>query len=486
MSARSMSSHRAAAAPATRPLAVGGAGVPRLLPWLAAVLLAAGCASAPELPRNRPPLGADFANASSTPAEPEAEFWRAFNDRELDALVNEALRANAQLRIASATLQEARALAGVADAQLGPSVGLNSNVGRIRERDAFGVVQNYTGYAVGFDVAWEADLFGRVRNDRRAAWADVLASEAQVRAAQVSVAAEVARNYFAFRGLQEQLRVATAALETQREALKLVQARQSVGRGTAFDTERARALVESTAATLPALEATLIATRYRLAVLSGRAPTALDAVLVEQKPLPALQAIELGQIGSPETLLRRRPDVAAAEQQVEAAAARVGVARSALFPRVTLGGTIGLNSTRFADLTDSVSFAYNLGASLAWSLIDFGRNRQLIAAASARGEAAVVSYENVVLTALEETEGALARYTRTQRQTERLYDAAQAAGKAAEIARARFDAGAVDFLAVLDAERERLSASDQLAQAQTAAATSVVAVYKALAGGWQP
>jgi outer membrane protein, multidrug efflux system len=286
--------------------------------------------------------------------------------------------------------------------------------------------------------------------------------------------------------LQEQLRVAVAALETQREALKLVEARQSAGRGTPFDTERARALVETTAASVPALETALLQTRYRIAVLTGQVPTALDTFLAEQKPLPALQAMPLGNIGSPEALLRRRPDVAVAEQQVSAAAARVGVARSNLFPRLSLGGTIGLNAGRLGDLGDRASFAYNLGASLVWSLLDFGRNKALIAAASASGEAAVIGYERAVLAALEETEGALARYTRSQRRTENLYNAATSASKAADIARARFGAGAIDFLAVLDAERELLSARDQLAQAQAAAATSVVAVYKALAGGWGP
>ena len=209
-------------------------------------------------------------------------------------------------------------------------------------------------------------------------------------------------------------------------------------------------------------------------------------MLAIQKPLPGLKAVALASIGTPENLLRRRPDVAAAEQQVAAAAARIGIARSELFPRLTLGGTLGLNAGRIADLGKSAAFVYNLGASLLWTLLDFGRNRAQIAAASARGEAAVIGYEKAVLGALEETEGALAAYTRTQRQTESLFGAAQSASKAAELARARFGAGTSDFLAVLDAERELLAARDRLAQAQTAGATSLVAVYKSLAGGWKP
>ena len=453
---------------------------------IALALASAGCASTPDLPKYKAQLAADFANASATKAEPVAEFWRGFGDADLDALIAQAVKANADLRIAGANLREARALANFADAQNKPIIGAGANAARIRAPDGNGKSQTGNVIGAGFNVAWEADLFGRISNERRAALAQVLANEALVRAAQVSVASEVARNYFELRGLQEQLRVAKASLETQRAALKLVEARLAVGRGNALDTERASALVQTTAANIPALETALIRTRYRIAVLTGQVPTALDTQLALQKPLPGMQPVALNSIGSPENLLRRRPDVAAAEQQVAAAAARLGIARSELFPHLTLGGTLGLNAGRLVDLGKSAAFVYNLGASLLWTLLDFGRNRAQIAAASARGEAAVIAYEKAVLGALEETEGALAAYTRNQRQTESLFGAAQSANKAAEIARARFGAGTSDFLAVIDAERELLAARDRLALAQTNGATSLVAVYKSLAGGWKP
>ena len=453
---------------------------------IALALATTGCASTPDLPKYKAQLAADFANAAATKAEPVAEFWRGFGDADLDALVAQAIKANADLRIAGANLREARALANFADAQNKPIIGAGANVARVRAPDGNGKSQTGNVIGAGFNVAWEADLFGRISNERRAALAQVLANEALVRAAQVSVASEVARNYFELRGLQEQLRVAKASLETQRAALKLVEARLAVGRGNALDTERASALVQTTAANIPALETALIRTRYRIAVLTGQVPTALDTQLALQKPLPGMQPVALNSIGSPENLLRRRPDVAAAEQQVAAAAARLGIARSELFPHLTLGGTLGLNAGRLVDLGKSAAFVYNLGASLLWTLLDFGRNRAQIAAASARGEAAVIAYEKAVLGALEETEGALAAYTRNQRQTESLFGAAQSANKAAEIARARFGAGTSDFLAVIDAERELLAARDRLALAQTNGATSLVAVYKSLAGGWKP
>jgi multidrug efflux system outer membrane protein len=447
--------------------------------------LLAACSLAPPVHLYQPPLAPQFAEAAATAQEPVAQFWRRFQDPQLDALVAAALSANAELRIAAANLDEARALARFAGAQLAPDIGLRASATRSRSRLILGVppvVDN--NFGASFVATWEADLFGALRGERRAAVAEALAGAAQLRAVQVSVAAEVARNYFALRGLQEQLRVAEAALVSQRETARLVVARLSVGRGTAFDADRADALVQTTAATVPALDAQLARARYRLAVLSGQPPTALDARLAEPQPLPGIPPAALDRIGSPQSLLRRRPDVAAAEQQAAAAAERVGVARSDLFPQLTLGGTLGLNASSVGDIATRDALAFNLGATLVWSLVDFGRRRALVAAASARGAAAMANYEKTVLGALEETEGALAAYTRAQRRNAYLHAAARSAEAAAYLARVRFTAGTSDLLAVLDAERESLAARDLLAQASTDAATSLVAVYKALAGGW--
>lgn len=454
------------------------------LPLLLAASLGA-CATPPAPAPRTIAAPATFAQASATAAEPVAEFWRAFGDAELDALMRDALAANTDLRIAAARVAEARALARGTEGLGRPSLDATAGANRIRERDRDGNADTFSTVGVGLVAKWEIDLFGRIAGERRAAAADLLANEALQRAAQVSVAAEVARNYFELRGLQEQLRVTRLDLGTQREALKLVQARLDVGRGTALDTERATVLVEGTAASLPALETALARTRMRLAVLTGAGPAALDARLAEQKPLPGLPPTPLAAIGSPQTLLARRPDVAAAEAQLRAAEARTGSARAALYPSLTLAGTLGLNAGRIGDLGDSASFAYNLGASLLYSLIDHGQRRSQVDAADARRDAALAQFDQAVLAALEETEGAFVGFTRAQQRTEHLFTAAQAAEGAAKIARARFEAGTIDFLALLDAERELLLARDRLAQGQTAAATSLVAVYRSLAGGWR-
>lgn len=459
---------------------------PRFIPSLLAAAALAACGTAPTVqPAKLPAMPASFAQAPSGAAatEPAAAFWRGFNDAGLDALVAEALQANTDVRLALARVQESRALLREAGAADLPTVGVTASAGRARvQTETFGTtVGNSVG--AGLQASWEIDLFGRRAGEKAASRADLAASEALVQATRLAVAGDVARHYFELRGLQERLRVAQESLMTQREALKLVQARLDAGRGTALDTERARALVLGTEAALPALELQGVLARHRIAVLLGQAPSALDARLAPPKPLPGMAAVALSGIGSPEQLLRRRPDLMVAEQQAAAAAARVGVAHQSRFPRLTLAGALGVNAGRVADLGDSASFIYNLGAQLLVTLFDGGGNQARVDAAAARNEGAVVAYERAVLLALEDTEAALAGYTRTAQQAQALFGAAQAADKAAEIARGRFQAGVSDFLAVLDAERERLSARDRLVQAQTAAAVSVVAVYKALGGG---
>ena len=419
-----------------------------------------------------------------TATQPVPEFWRAFNDSELDALVTQAVAANKDLRVAAARVAEARALADGTRGLGRPTLDVTTSANRVRERLESGGVRAATPLGVNAASSWEIDLFGRIANEQAGATATLAASQAQLRAVQVSVAAEVARNYFELRSLQEQLRVARIDVVGQREALRLIEARQSVGRGTALDTERARAFVEGTEANVPSLDAALLRTRMRLAVLTGAVHSALDTRLAEQKPLPGLPATALDAIGAPEDLLRRRPDIAAAEAQLRAADAQAGVARARLFPTLKLSGSLGLNAVRLGDLGDSASFIYNLGASLLWSLIDNGERRAQIGAADARREAAQAQFDQTVLTALEETEGALVAFTRSQQRVEHLFIAARSAEQAAKIARARFSAGAIDFVGLLDAERELLLSRDRLAQGQTAAATSLVSVYRALAGGW--
>jgi outer membrane protein, multidrug efflux system len=462
----------------------------RVGPLAAAAVLVAvsGCANfkPPEPTATRlPELPATFvqaqASASIATRPAAAAFWRDFQSDELTALVEQALPANRDVRLAAARVLEARSLLTLSGAGKLPTIGLNAGASRARG--------DGNNVGLGLGVLWEADLFDRIGNEQAAARADLASAQALEQAASVAVAADVLRYYFELQGTLQRLQVAHEALQTQRAALTLVKARLDAGRGTALDTERASALVLATEASVPAMELQAELLRQRLAVLSGQPASALAsrfASLNQARALPGLAPVALSAIDTPQALLSRRPDLRAAQAQAEAAAQRLGLAYKARLPSLSLSGSLGLNAGRLSALGNSAAFVYELAAGLAWVFEDGGAKEAQQGAAAARQLAAVVAYERAVLLALEETEGALAAYSRNARQTELLFAAAGAAERAATIARERFNVGISDFLAVLDAERERLAARDRLALAQTASAVAVVNVYRALAGGLTP
>lgn len=420
-------------------------------------------------------------------AEPVAEFWRGFEDPQLTRLVEGALGANHDLRAALSRLNQARSLAGLQrfDRYLTVTTGAGYTESRISEDQALGAPsgeRNIGLFDLGADTFWELDFFGRVRRSIEAAEAVVEASAADLRALQVSIAAEVARTYFDLRGQQEQLGVARLNADNQRETLELTQARRDVGTGTDFDVARARGLLEATLSRIPALEAGVRTAMHRLAVLNGREPAQLKDELDAEQPLPRLP--EAVAVGAPSELLRRRPDVQAAERRLAAATARIGVATADLFPRVTLNGSLGLTSASLGDLFSSSAVNYGFGPAIGWAFLDLGRVRARIAASDANAEANLALYEGTVLRALEEAENSLVSYARAQSERDRLSESAQANGEAAELARRRFEGGIADFLQVLDAERTLLESQDSFTRSRTRTATALVAVYKALAGGW--
>jgi multidrug efflux system outer membrane protein len=462
----------------------------RIAGAIAPVLMAAalaGCALGPDYRTPASKLSADFENTTGASQEPAREFWRRFDDPILDGLVDDAIRANHDIRIAVANLQAARAAQRGVDAQAYPQFGAGASGQRevIPQTAAPGFSRQQrtlNNYDTSIDANWELNLFGRFTRASESAAASVSAAQAGVAAAQVSVTAEVARNYFELRGEQMRLQIAQQSLQNQQANLDLVQARLDAGRGTELDTTRAQSQVENTRAQIPVLQAGIELSRYRLAVLTGRAPIELAALSGEVRPLPGLKPVD--GIGTPATLLKRRPDIRVAERQLAAATADIGASKADLFPSVSISGLLGLNALTPGGLNSGQAYYYNLGASIAWTLLDFGRIRSRITQNEARADAALALYEKTVLTALEETEGALISFDRNQRRAESLFKAARASEQAAKLARTRFEAGVTDFLNVLDAERQLLADRDGLAQAQTDAGTSLIAVYKALGGGW--
>ncbi len=459
---------------------------------LATALLAA-CAVGPDhaRPRMEEPerFGTTIAADPRAPAEPAFDdaFLQGMNDPLLASLVQETLRANHDLRVALARYDRANALLRGTRFDTLPTVTAQGEIADVRSsagqlpgvpREA----RDNENWSAGIAASWELDLFGRVRRGIEAGRADADASAADLRALQVAIAGEVARTYVELRGTQERLRVARANRDNQQETLELVQTRLTAGVGTEFDTVRVRAQLEATAARIPALEAREAMAMHRLAVLSGQLPRALVEALSAPKPLPALPArIDAG---APGDLLRRRPDIAAAEARLHAATARIGVATADLFPRFTLGGLIGSQAINSSLLFGRDSETRIVALGIDWSFLDIGRVRARIAAADADAEGELARYRQAVLLALEDTENALVLHARTRVEDAHLERAAIDGAQAARLARVRYESGAASLLEVLDAERTQLQAQDAFAEARTRSVASAVSLYKALAGGW--
>ncbi|MDP3853915.1 efflux transporter outer membrane subunit [Phenylobacterium sp.] len=454
-------------------------------PLVLALSLAA-CAVGPkyETPATPPAV---FHNADPTAfaaANPEAAWWRQFEDPILDELIAKALSANLDLRIAVARVAEARALFTDARLEQLPraTVGARETVSKQQPGSGEVRVDSET-YQLGFDAAWELDLFGRVRHGVDAAKAEKGAAEADLRDAQVTVAAEVARTYFELRGAQTRLAVARRNLDTQCDTVRITQVRFDVGRSDPIDVASAQARLSAVEATIPALVTSERQAAHRLAVLVGQRPGALEAVLVPREAPPKPRARQIA-IGEASDLLRRRPDVQAAERRLAAETARTGVAAADLFPRVRITGFVGFLAGDLSALGEGASRAWSVTPAVSWPGLDLGGARARLRAQEARNGASLAVYDRTVLRTLEDVENALVAYGQRQAQLRSLTDQASASRRAAELARVRYQEGVIDFLVLLDAERTLLAAEDAVSVAETAANTDVAAVYKALGGGW--
>jgi outer membrane protein, multidrug efflux system len=462
----------------------------KLLGFGLPVVALTACAVGPNYHRPVTPVPPQFANVDErgfNGGEVEAKFWTGFEDPKLDQLVNDALAENKDLKRARANLRASRATRRLAGFDLFPTVNAAGAYSHAREsRNQLPAViseeRTLDDVDVGFDAFWELDFFGRVRRNVEAARADEQAAAASLRDAQVTVTAEVARNYFVLRGLQDQLAVAARNADNQDQTLKLTQVRLEAGRGTELDTARAEAQLKQTLASIPPLETSIATTIYRISVLTGRLPEALSTELSAPQPIGSLPT--LNSVGDPASLLRRRPDIRVAERTLAGSTARIGVAVGDLFPKVTFTGSIGYDAGSFPGIGKAGSDTYSVGPGISWAAFDLGRVKTRIDIAHAVADADLAAYESSVLGALEETEGALITYGRAQSRRDLLTDSARASERAADLARQRFQGGLTDFVNVLEAERDALTIEDSLAQSRTQTATALVAVYKALGGGW--
>jgi len=456
-----------------------------------ALALVAGCATvgpdyaAPEAAV--PPAWREAAGSGLVHGETDlATWWRRLQDPVLDGLVERATRQGLDLREALARVREARALRGVADADRFPTIDAEASYQRHGESENTplgGLVPDSDLFAAGFDTSWELDLWGRVRRSIEAADADLGASVEDARDVAVTVAAETARAYIELRSFQARLAVARTNVALQKETLDLARTRLDAGLVGERDVAQAGSNLESTRSRVPALEVGLRASENRLAVLAGLPPGALAAELAEAAPIP-VPPTELA-VGVPADLLRRRADVRRAERVLAAETARIGVAEGELYPQLTLGGSLGLAAERPGDLFESGSEVFSLGPSLRWNLFDGGRLRRRVEAQDARAQQALVRWERAVLVALEETENAMTAFGREQARRGSLLLAAAEARRAVDFARTQYREGLTDFQTVVDTERTVAALEDEVAQSEAAIATSTVAVYKALGGGWE-
>jgi outer membrane protein, multidrug efflux system len=420
------------------------------------------------------------ADAAFAPTQqPVDAWWATFGDARMTSLVEQALSRSPDVRQATALVRLARARLREQEGTNWPFGGANATLERSRTQVA-PAAADVNLFDAGVDASWEVDIFGARRASIAGARADFARERSLRRLTLVTVAAEVVLAYTDVRGTQARLAVARDNVANQESASQLTQQLLTAGRGTQLDVDRAVAQLELTRASIPPLIAAESSAIYRLGVLVGSEPQAL-VELRQPDALPPPPS-ELA-IGEPITLLRRRPDVAAAEFAVLAAAARAGVAAAELFPRLVLTGGAGLQSYGSGGGSNTgLRFGFGIGFTLPF--LEWNRIRQRILAADATAEAVLADYERTALFALEEAERAITSYIQERERFGHLELAARSARAAANLARQRFQFGVDNFLTVLDAERVRLDAEDRLAQSRVEVTRLAASVFKALGGGW--
>jgi multidrug efflux system outer membrane protein len=456
----------------------------RLAPLLVTLALTADACA----PRITPPATSiqasafqrwDAAGFSDQPFDPR--WWRQLDDPVLDELEAAALAANRDIQSALARFDQARAVFDEDSRRRYPTVTANGFVD-VRDQSQPGfsdVPQRITTYRLGLDASWELDLFGRVRSAIAAAAANAQGFEAALESVRVSVAAEVARNYFELRGIQQQLSVLDRSLANQRETLRLTVVRRDAGFGEEQDVASASARVSAIEAAVPPLRTALAVREHRLAVLTGRVPGQL-AETVAPRAYPVLaKSVALG---PPDQLFDRRPDVRVAERRLATAAAGEGVAAADLYPRITITGALGLLAGRGSIFGTGDSRLWAVTPALQWSAFDLGSARARLRGARAATREALAEYEKTMLLALEETETALVTYRQRQERLVKLNDEVRESTRAANIARTRYREGVIDFLTLLDAERTALTAEDSAAAAEAEVFTALVGLYRAVGG----
>lgn len=462
-------------------------------PLVCVGLLAAlvGCSVGPNyrepklaVPKNWSEVGS---GGTTNTAARLTNWWRSFQDPRLDSLIQRAVNANFDLKAAEARVKVARAFKGAALSDFLPTLDAMASYTKARRSknaltSTVRVLDTDT-YLAGFDASWEVDIFGGKRRTLEAAYANLAAVEADRSDVLVSLLAEVARNYIDVRGYQRRIEIAERNIVAQQEAVDIAQLRLKAGLASELDLAQATALLSTTKSQVPTLETSLQESIHRLCVLLGQAPGVLNQELQQAAAIPSSPPGV--PIGLPSDLLRRRPDVRRSERLLAVATAEIGVAVAELFPKFSLTGIAGYQSLHTSDLFVPSSRFWSAGPSVTWRLFEYPRLHAAIRAQSAQQEQALAEFNQTVLIALEDVENALVAYGKEQERHVALREAVDASRRAVELANERYIKGVGDFLNVVVTERALYQAEDELVDSERTVSLNLVALYKALGGGWE-
>lgn len=434
----------------------------------------------------------------STAIAEQEDWWRTFNDPGLNLLVEEAYQQNLTLQMAGLRILEARAKLGIASGSLYPqqqraTAGFGATGASRNGANTIAGDLRYTESSVGFDAAWELDVWGKFRRGIQAADNQLLATIADYDSVLVSLTGEVARTYILIRTLEERIRVAEDNVIIQQRSLEIAENRFDGGLVTELDVQQARNLLANTQAVIPALEASLRQTKNGLSVLLAVPTQQINTMLTAAGKIPTVPMSIA--VGIPAELLRRRPDVRQAELQASAQSAMIGVAKADLYPHFTLLGSVGLRASDSAltntggsthgDIFSTDSVQYFGGPAISWDIFNYGRIKNQVRVQDARLQQLLINYQNTVLNAAREVEDALTGLLNNRHQLIFLDQAVSAAQRSVDLANLQYREGLVDFQRVLDTQRGLSSAQDRAMEVQGSLALNMVAVFKALGGGWQ-
>ncbi len=485
-----------------------------LFPW---IVYFAACTITPRPSPMSVPIPNTWQNEITSPIRNDptlSNWWKTFQDPLLLSLIDRGIANNKEIRQASARIRETRASRVATASRFWPFLGWSTSYARNRSSSAvvsfdladflnkdaeenanpssrsngspsrsfsFGEDRNF--YATALDASWELDLFGRTRWEVAAAEARIEETQEIFRDVLLTLVAEIAHNYIELRGAQTRVSIALENITSQKESLEITVARYEAGLTSALDVEEARTLYTSTRASVPTLQTSVQEYIHRLAVLMGDPPESHFEDLGDNQGIPS--AALGNSIGLPSELLRRRPDIRAAERALAATNAEIGVATGDLFPRLTLTGRLGTQGLDISDLGKPVGLSWSAGPSIIWPIFDAGRVRANIEVQNARQEQALAGYEKAILVSLEEVENAVVAYNQERLRRRWLIKSVTASKAAVEIAKERYLSGLENYLSVVITQADLHKAEDQLAQCSTATSSHVVALYKALGGGWE-